>query len=137
MFSRLFIFIFFLTIASLYGVTHLDVTRAKTFVSELKNVSVKQINIPVIGGHAGTTILPLLSQNNLNLTFTDKEAAELTHRIQFGGDEVVKAKAGKGSATLSMAFAGAEFTFSLIKALNGASGSMNKYIFFPSIFCVV
>lgn len=31
---------------------------------------------------------------------------ELTVRIQFGGDEVVKAKAGSGSATLSMAYAG-------------------------------
>ena len=30
---------------------------------------------------------------------------ELIHRVQFGGDEVVKAKNGKGSATLSMAWA--------------------------------
>jgi len=35
------------------------------------------------------------------------------------GTEVVKAKAGAGSATLSMAYAGARFTFSLIKALKG------------------
>merc|ERR1712187_1028425 len=34
---------------------------------------------------------------------------ELVNRIQFGGDEVVKAKDGAGSATLSMAFAGARF----------------------------
>ncbi len=37
----------------------------------------------------------------------DGMAPALTHRIQFGGDEVVKAKDGLGSATLSMAFAGA------------------------------
>jgi malate dehydrogenase len=30
--------------------------------------------------------------------------AELVKRIQFGGDEVVKAKDGAGSATLSMAY---------------------------------
>lgn len=32
---------------------------------------------------------------------------------------MVKAKAGAGSATLSMAHAGAQFAFSLIRALNG------------------
>jgi len=34
--------------------------------------------------------------------FTEADIAALTHRIQFGGDEVVKAKDGAGSATLSM-----------------------------------
>lgn len=103
----------------LFGVTHLDVTRARTFVAALKKVDVSKLQIPVVGGHAGVTILPLLSQNNLGLTFTQQELEALTKRIQFGGDEVVEAKAGSGSATLSMAFAGAEFTFSLLKALSG------------------
>jgi malate dehydrogenase len=35
--------------------------------------------------------------------------AKKSNRIQFGGDEVVKAKDGAGSATLSMAMAGARF----------------------------
>lgn len=34
--------------------------------------------------------------------FTEDDIKALTHRIQFGGDEVVKAKDGAGSATLSM-----------------------------------
>jgi len=38
---------------------------------------------------------------------------------QEAGTEVVKAKAGAGSATLSMAYAGARFTFSLCRALKG------------------
>jgi len=46
----------------LFGVTTLDVTRARTFVAEAKGVDVNTIDIPVIGGHAGKTILPLLSQ---------------------------------------------------------------------------
>ena len=33
--------------------------------------------------------------------------------VQFGGDEVVKAKDGAGSATLSMAYAGFRSAFSL------------------------
>jgi len=106
----------------IFGVTTLDITRSKTFVAESKNVDVFKLDIPVVGGHAGTTILPLLSQNNLGLTFTEEEIKSLTHRIQFGGDEVVKAKDGAGSATLSMAYAGAHFTFQVLRALNGEKG---------------
>ena len=39
--------------------------------------------------------------------------------VQFGGDEVVKAKDGAGSATLSMAFAGARFAISVLEAAAG------------------
>jgi len=38
---------------------------------------------------------------------------------EFGGDEVVAAKAGAGSATLSMAYAGFIFTENVLKALRG------------------
>lgn len=106
----------------LFGVTTLDVTRAKTFVAEAKGLDVYKVNVPVVGGHAGITILPLLSQATPSVSFQKEELDKLTHRIQFGGDEVVQAKAGAGSATLSMAYAGAEFTFSLLKALNGEKG---------------
>ena len=44
------------------GVTTLDVVRSNTFVAELKGLDLKDVDVPVIGGHAGTTILPLLSQ---------------------------------------------------------------------------
>ena len=43
----------------------------------------------------------------------------LTKRTQDGGTEVVAAKAGKGSATLSMAYAGAVFADSCLRAKNG------------------
>lgn len=43
-------------------------------------------------------------------------------RIQFGGDEVVQAKGGAGSATLSMAYAGAEFASKVLRALKGEKG---------------
>lgn len=44
------------------GVTTLDVVRANCFVAELKGLDVKDVDVPVVGGHAGTTILPLISQ---------------------------------------------------------------------------
>jgi malate dehydrogenase len=46
----------------------------------------------------------------------------LIKRIQFGGDEVVKAKDGAGSATLSMAWAAAKFTDALLRAKGGETG---------------
>uniref|UniRef100_A0A161ZX22 malate dehydrogenase n=1 Tax=Daucus carota subsp. sativus TaxID=79200 RepID=A0A161ZX22_DAUCS len=104
----------------LFGVTTLDVVRAKTFYAGKANVNVAEVNVPVVGGHAGITILPLFSQatpqaNNLS----DEVLTALTKRTQDGGTEVVEAKAGKGSATLSMAYAGALFADACMKGLNG------------------
>lgn len=105
----------------LFGVTTLDVLRANTFVAESQGWNPVNTDVTVIGGHAGITILPLLSQV-ANAKFTPAQIEALTHRIQFGGDEVVKAKDGAGSATLSMAAAGSRFTGSLLSALNGTAG---------------
>lgn len=102
----------------LFGVTTLDVIRAETFVAELKDKDPANIHVPVIGGHSGTTILPLLSQVE-GVEFSDEEVASLTHRIQNAGTEVVEAKAGGGSATLSMGQAAARFCLSLAKAMQG------------------
>lgn len=84
------------------GVTTLDVVRAETFVAQSKGLDVRQVTVPVVGGHAGETILPLLSQTEPKVEFDDATAAALTDRIQNAGTEVVEAKAGAGSATLSM-----------------------------------
>merc|ERR1712050_208329 len=106
----------------LFGVTTLDVCRARTFVAQAKGNDVLKTKVPVIGGHAGTTIVPLLSQAEPAVTFDDAQRDALTHRIMFGGDEVVKAKDGGGSATLSMAFAGAEFADRVMAGLAGEAG---------------
>merc|ERR1719283_569272 len=106
----------------IFGVSTLDVVRANTFVAEKKGLDVTKTNIPVIGGHSGVTILPLLSQASPKTSFTDEEIESLTDHIQNAGTEVVEAKAGAGSATLSMAYAGARFGFSVLDALNGKKG---------------
>lgn len=46
----------------LLGVTKLDVVRANAFVAEAIGRNPAEVSVPVIGGHAGVTILPLLSQ---------------------------------------------------------------------------
>jgi malate dehydrogenase len=128
----------------LFGVTTLDITRAKRFIGEIKGLDPKSVQVDVIGGHAGETIMPLLSQVK-GVTFTQSEIESLTKRIQFGGDEVVAAKNGTGSATLSMAYAGAEFANWILDAMNGVTGvKMCTYVeskltaapFFASPVCL-
>lgn len=48
----------------LFGVSHLDVVRASTFVASVvgKPKDAAKYSVPVVGGHSGATILPLLSQ---------------------------------------------------------------------------
>ncbi|KAF6252452.1 NAD-dependent malate dehydrogenase [Scenedesmus sp. NREL 46B-D3] len=108
----------------LLGVTTLDVVRANTFVAQAKGLDLKEVDVPVIGGHAGATILPLLSQTVPSVSFSDAERKALTTRIQEAGTEVVEAKAGAGSATLSMAYAAARMAES---TLLGMQGEPNMY----------
>lgn len=105
----------------LFGITTLDVIRSETFVAAAKGKNATETQVPVIGGHSGTTILPLLSQVE-GVTFSDEEVASLTNRIQNAGTEVVEAKAGGGSATLSMGQAAARFCIALVDAMNGKEG---------------
>jgi len=106
--------------ARLFGITTLDIIRSSTFVAEVNGVNPKDVNVPVIGGHSGITILPLLSKSGFD--FDEANAQAMTTRIQNAGTEVVEAKAGGGSATLSMGQAAAKFGLSLVRALNGEEG---------------
>ena len=106
--------------ARLFGITTLDIIRSSTFVAEVNGVNPEDVSVPVIGGHSGITILPLLSQSGFD--FDEASASAMTSRIQNAGTEVVEAKAGGGSATLSMGQAAAKFGLSLVRALNGEEG---------------
>ncbi|XP_057978787.1 malate dehydrogenase, glyoxysomal [Malania oleifera] len=106
----------------LLGVTMLDVVRANTFVAEVLGLDPRDVDVPVVGGHAGVTILPLLSQVKPPSSFTPQETEYLTARIQNGGTEVVEAKAGAGSATLSMAYAAVKFADACLRGLTGEAG---------------
>ncbi|KAF5101850.1 hypothetical protein D0Z00_000712 [Geotrichum galactomycetum] len=116
-----------------FGVTTLDVVRAATFTSSVLSrvggqaTRPDDVAVPVVGGHSGETIVPLLSQATMRgarvsgpgaqaLAPGTPELAALVKRIQFGGDEVVKAKNGGGSATLSMAYAGYTFAEAVLRA---------------------
>ncbi|EMS64258.1 Enolase 2 [Triticum urartu] len=94
----------------LLGVTTLDVVRANTFVGEVLGLDPRDVNVPVVGGHAGVTILPLLSQVNPPCSFTSEEISYLTSRIQNGGTEVVEA------------YAAAKFADACLRGLRGDAG---------------
>ena len=57
----------------LFGVTTLDVCRANTFIAENQGWDTAKTDVTVIGGHAGTTILPLLSQVRIKTIYIFQE----------------------------------------------------------------
>ena len=76
------------------------------------------ISVPVIGGHAGTTIPPLFSQYKAGKTIDAKKIPDLDKKVQDAGTAVVDAKNGKGRATLSMACARARLGKAVLAGLS-------------------
>jgi malate dehydrogenase len=101
------------------GITTLDIVRANKFVHEITGDPIDGIQVPVVCGHAGATILPLFSQDASGKKIPADQIAALDKRVQDAGTEVVNAKNGKGSATLSMAYAGARFGAAVLRGLAG------------------
>merc|ERR1712048_174250 len=107
------------------GISTLDVVRANKFVQEITG---KPAEVPVIGGHAGATILPLFSQDAAGASIPADKIPDLDKRVQDAGTEVVKAKNGKGSATLSMAYAGARLGKAVLAGLEGVPTTECAYV---------
>merc|ERR1712232_576341 len=107
------------------GISTLDVVRANKFVQEITG---KRAQVPVIGGHAGKTILPLFSQDSAAAKIKAELIPDLDVRVQDAGTEVVKAKNGKGSATLSMAYAGARLGSAVLRGLGGGRAVECAYV---------
>ncbi|KAF4667387.1 hypothetical protein FOL47_003596 [Perkinsus chesapeaki] len=114
------------------GVTQLDITRANTFVGEKTGMDVEHMDVPVIGGHAGETIMTLFSQARPEVKLNQAVIEELDKRIQNAGTEVVEAKNGAGSATLSMAYAAAKFVDVVIRGQRGQITAACAYINEPN-----
>ncbi|KAH8371965.1 hypothetical protein KR093_009548, partial [Drosophila rubida] len=106
----------------LFGVTTLNVIRAKSFMGESIGVDPLTVSIPVVGGDGGDTTLPIISQSRPKFDGSAKERDELVQRLQSARSNVVDAKAGKGSIerslSMGMAYSGGNFVNSLLRALN-------------------
>jgi len=107
------------------GVSTLDIVRANKFVQDITG---KPASVPVIGGHAGKTILPLFSQDPAGASIDASKIPDLDARVQDAGTEVVKAKNGKGSATLSMAYSGAKLGRAVLSGLSGVPVTECAYV---------
>jgi len=110
------------------GVTSLDIVRANKFVHEATKQSLESIDVPVVGGHAGVTILPLFSQVSAMNGMDAAKVADMDKHVQDAGTDVVNAKGGKGSATLSMAYAGAKFGNAVLCGLAGQDTDECAYV---------
>lgn len=127
----------------LFGVTTLDSVRAETFLAGLIGEDPQAVKgkISVIGGHSGDTIVPLINFDQSIAAKVQKLLAsqykDFVHRVQYGGDEVVKAKNGAGLATLSMAYAGYRFTQYVLQSLAGGALRVavpdSAYIYLPGV----
>lgn len=105
------------------GITSLDTVRANKFVHEASSVPIEEVQVPVVGGYSGSmsrpSAVPIFSQDAAASRLGDARCAELMHRVQDAGVEVVDAKKGKGSSTLSMAYAAARFAQAVLSGLSG------------------
>merc|ERR1711937_235779 len=110
------------------GVTTLDCVRANKFVSEIAGCDPSEVEVPVIGGHAGVTIMPVFSQVKQAKGIPAADIPALDKHVQDAGTDVVNAKAGKGSATLSMAYAGARLGKAVLAGLAGTPSTQCAYV---------
>merc|ERR1711972_806489 len=110
------------------GISTLDVVRANKFVGEITGKNPNFINVPVIGGHAGTTIMPLFSQDKVAKTIDADKIPDLDKHVQNAGTDVVNAKGGKGSSTLTMAYAGARLGKAVLAGLSGTKTTECAYV---------
>ncbi|EDS45344.1 conserved hypothetical protein [Culex quinquefasciatus] len=104
-------------------VKHFQIMRSRqapnTFIGEGVDFggSTFPVNIPVIGGHSGQTIIP------------DK-ITTLAVRIQ----EVLKTKTGAGADTLTTAYAEARFALAMAHAMNGKKNNvLEKNLGLPKV----
>lgn len=136
--------------SKIMGVTTLDLVRAETFFGDymnnarLSSLGSKQFDkrrmhkvVSVIGGHSGQTIVPIVLLKPLVYIMKQEDYKGLINRVQYGGDEVVKAKEGTGSATFSMAFAGYRFAEAILKSIQRESiddlGYIPAYVYLPNL----
>lgn len=125
------------------GITTLDIIRSHTFLLEIigrKAYSIDKLRdvVTVVGGHSGETIIPIFTNQKYYRRLKDSKVYDAyVHRVQFGGDEVVKAKDGSGSATLSMAWAGYTFVKKLLNSLHRSTADDNSpiptFVYLPGL----
>ncbi|MES1905592.1 MAG: hypothetical protein MHPSP_002671 [Paramarteilia canceri] len=118
------------------GFNELDVVRSKKMVGSLFNVDLKNIDVPLIGGHSEKTIFPVLDSAkylgndsskfpNGKISLSDEQKNELFAKIRSAGDDVLKAYNNMGTASLSTAYS----CYILVKKICNASDKQTSYAY--------
>eukprot|EP00933_Yihiella_yeosuensis_P025805 TRINITY_DN20002_c2_g1_i1.p1 TRINITY_DN20002_c2_g1~~TRINITY_DN20002_c2_g1_i1.p1 ORF type:complete len:358 (-),score=53.86 TRINITY_DN20002_c2_g1_i1:92-1165(-) len=107
------------------GVTTLDGLRSSKFAYEVTGqlsevTGQPDIEVPVIGGNSGKSILPLFYQACPSISLEKRKVLEA--RVHDAGNEIVRAKKGKGSATISLGYAGYLLGSAVLEGLSGQQG---------------
>jgi len=104
------------------GISNLGMMRANYYIAKEKGWDPASVSCPVIGGHSGVTIIPVVSQCKPPPNFPKETVNLVTHEVREAGSEIVEAKHGHGTVTLSIAWSAHEFVNSLLSAIKGQKG---------------
>merc|ERR1712060_603154 len=71
------------------GITTLDIVRANRFVHDETGQPIENIKVPVVGGHDGTSIVPLFSRDSTASSLPTEPRRRIDKRVQAAGTEVL------------------------------------------------
>uniref|UniRef100_A0A1I8JS71 Malate dehydrogenase, mitochondrial n=2 Tax=Macrostomum lignano TaxID=282301 RepID=A0A1I8JS71_9PLAT len=103
----------------LFGVTAINSVRANILMAQKTGAPLDQVSVPVVGGHSSSTLVPVLSRAEPHCRLPASELLAMTRAVRGAADTVLQAKAGAGSASLSVAAAAHGFLHSLLCAMDG------------------
>lgn len=112
----------------IFGITHIDTARARSYAGKTLQANPRHLRIPVIGGHSEQTIVPLFSNLTPDFYTLDIGQADLlTRLVKKAESDVLNLKVGKESAVAAMAWSVNEFAEGLVDALWGNEAEVHCF----------
>ena len=119
----------------LFGVSQLDSYRARSFAAAAARVDPATLDVPVLGGHDGVTMVPHFSAatpaGSLD-QLSSSQLDELSRRVRTVGIDIVQLRGGVGSAAQGPARVCAEFAHRLLRARAGATDDVRDCVYCAS-----
>lgn len=111
----------------IFGITHIDTARARSYAGKTLQANPRHLRIPVIGGHSEQTVIPLFSNLTPDFYTLDVGQADLlTRLVKKAGSDVLSLNVGK-SAVAAMAWSVNEFAEGLVDALYGNESEVHCF----------
>lgn len=76
----------------LFGVCQIDQMRAERFYAEAIGQEPRKTYVPVVGGHADNTTVPLFSKARPNVPLTKEETRTLIQLVRDAGKRVIQVR---------------------------------------------